>query len=106
MNITDNVRRAFRSKYSFDIQASWLQPCLIWLRDQFQLTELTNNYTLEKVYTQWLHTNISLIADAHCLPNDLDLHAKKVQLSGKYPLQVIAFQILIFSIICPMKIKH
>ncbi|CAF0801492.1 unnamed protein product [Rotaria sordida] len=88
MNVIDNVRRAFRSKYSFDIQSTWLQPCLAWLRDQFQITELTNNYTLEKIYTQWLHTDIALIADACCLPNDLDLNAKKIQLSGKYALQI------------------
>ncbi|CAF4864954.1 unnamed protein product [Rotaria socialis] len=88
MNTIDNVRRAFRSKYSFDVQSTWLQPCLAWLRDQFQLTELTNNYALEKIYNQWLHTDITLIADAYSLPNDLDLNAKKVQLSGKYALQV------------------
>ena len=88
MNITENVRRAFRSKYSFDIQTTWLQACLIWLRDQFQLPDLTNNYALEKVFNQWLHADISLIADAHSLPNDLDLNAKKVQLTGKYALQV------------------
>ncbi|CAF2963446.1 unnamed protein product [Rotaria sp. Silwood2] len=88
MNDIDNVRRAFRSKYSFDIQPTWLQPCLAWLRDQFQLTELTNNYTLEKIYNQWLHTDISLIADACYLPSDLDLNAKKIQLSGKYALQI------------------
>ena len=91
MNITENVRRAFRSKYSFDIQSTWLQACLTWLRDQFQLTDLTNNYTLEKVFNQWIHTDISLIADTQSLPNDLDLNAKKVQLSGKYPLQVILY---------------
>lgn len=89
MNTIDNVRRAFRSKYSFDMQSTWLQACLVWLRDQFQLPDLTNNYALEKIYNQWLHTDISLIADAQCLPNDLDLNAKKVQLSGKYALQVI-----------------
>ncbi|CAF4534328.1 unnamed protein product [Rotaria sp. Silwood1] len=88
MNVIDNVRRAFRSKYSFDIQSTWLQACLAWLGDQFQLTELTNNYTLEKIYKQWLHTDISLIADACYLPNDLDLNAKKVQLNGKYALQI------------------
>jgi hypothetical protein len=91
MNAIDNIRRAFRSKYSFDIQSTWLQACIIWLRDQFQLPDLTNNYTLEKIYNQWLHTDISLIADAYCLPNDLDLNAKKIQLSGKYALQVIIF---------------
>jgi hypothetical protein len=89
MNVHDNVRRAFRSKYSFDIQTTWLQACITWLRDQFQLPDLTNNYALEKIYNQWLHTDISLIADAQSLPNDLDLNAKKVQLSGKYALQVI-----------------
>lgn len=89
MNTIDNVRRAFRSKYSFDVPSIWLQACLIWLRDQFQLPDLTNNYSLEKIYHQWLHTNISLIADASSLPNDLDLNAKKVQLTGKYALQVI-----------------
>jgi hypothetical protein len=89
MNAIDNVRRAFRSKYSFDVPSIWLQACLIWLRDQFQLPDLTNNYSLEKIYHQWLHTNISLIADASSLPNDLDLNAKKVQLTGKYALQVI-----------------
>jgi hypothetical protein len=88
MNVIDNVRRAFRSKYSFDIQTTWLQACLVWLRDQFQLPDLTNNYSLEKIFHQWLHTDISLIADAYSLPNDLDLNAKKVQLTGKYPLQV------------------
>ncbi|CAM4741440.1 unnamed protein product [Rotaria magnacalcarata] len=88
MNIIDNVRRAFRSKYSFDVQSTWLQPCLAWLRDQFQLTELTNNYALEKIYNQWLHTDITLIADAYSLPNDFDINAKKVQLSGKYALQI------------------
>jgi hypothetical protein len=89
MNFTDNVRRAFRSKYSFDVQTTWLQACLIWLRDQFQLADVTNNYTLEKIYNQWLHTDLTLIAHTPCLPNDLDLNAKKVQLSGKYALQVI-----------------
>ncbi|UJR28262.1 hypothetical protein I4U23_009512 [Adineta vaga] len=88
MNVTDNVRRAFRSKYSFDVPSIWLQACLVWLRDQFQLADLTNSYTLEKIYNQWLHTDIALIADASCLPNDLDLNAKKVQLSGKYALQI------------------
>ena len=29
---------------------------------------------------------------AHYLPNDLDLNAKKVQLTGKYPLQVVLFE--------------
>lgn len=94
MNITENVRRAFRSKYSFDIQTTWLQACLIWLRDQFQLPDLTNNYALEKVFDQWLHTDISLIADAHSLPNDLDLNAKRVQLTGKYALQVNSSDLL------------
>lgn len=88
MNAIDNVRRAFRSKYSFDVQSTWLQPCLAWLQDQFQLADFTNNYTLEKIYAQWLHTDIALIPDASSLPNDLDLNAKKVQLSGKYALQV------------------
>lgn len=98
MNTIDNVRRAFRSKYSFDIQSTWLQACINWLRDQFQLPDLTNNYSLDKIYNQWLHTDISLIADAHYLPNDLDLNAKKIQLTGKYPLQVLEkefFSILI-----------
>ncbi|CAF1305071.1 unnamed protein product [Adineta ricciae] len=88
MNVTDNVRRAFRSKYSFDVPSTWLQACLTWLRDQFQLPNLTNNCTLEKVYNQWLHTDIALLADASCLPSDLDLNAKKVQLTGKYALQI------------------
>jgi hypothetical protein len=88
MNSVDQVRRAFRSKYSFDVQATWLQACLTWLRDQYQLTDLTNTYTLERIYQQWLHTDLALIADAHCLPSDLDLNAKKVQLTGKYSLQV------------------
>jgi len=96
MNAIDNVRRAFRSKYSFDIQTTWLQACLVWLRDQFQLPDLTNNYSLEKIYNQWLHTDISLIADAHSLPNDLDLNAKKIQLTGKYALQVIITFVLFF----------
>lgn len=88
MNAVDQVRRAFRSKYSFDVQATWLQACLIWLRDQYQLADLTNSCTLERIYQQWLHTDLALIADAHCLPSDLDLNAKKVQLTGKYSLQV------------------
>ncbi|CAF3855474.1 unnamed protein product [Adineta steineri] len=88
MNAIDNIRRAFRSKYSFDVQSTWLQACIVWLRDQYQLADLTNNYTLEKIYNQWLHTDIALIADAYSLPNDLDLNAKKVQLSGKYALQI------------------
>ena len=85
----ENVRRAFRSKYSFDVQSTWLQACLVWLRDQFQLADFTNHYSLERIYNQWLHTDLALIADAHCLPADLDLNAKKVQLSGKYGLQVL-----------------
>ena len=88
MNSVDHVRRAFRSKYSFDVQATWLQACLAWLRDQYQLADVTNSYSLERIYQQWLHSDLALIADAHCLPSDLDLNAKKVQLTGKYGLQV------------------
>ena len=89
MNGIDSVRRAFRSKYSIDVPSNWLQACVTWLRDQYQLADLTSTYTLERIYQQWLHTDLTLLSDAYCLPSDLDLNAKKVQLTGKYPLQVI-----------------
>ena len=88
MNAIEPVRRAFRSKYAFDVQPVWLQACISWLRDQYQLADLTSSYSLERIYHQWLHTDLTMIADAQCLPNDLDLNAKKVQLSGKYALQI------------------
>lgn len=104
MNATENVRRAFRSKYSFDVQPAWLHACLAWLRDQFQLADLTSTYTLEKVYNQWLHTDLALVADASSLPNDLDLNAKKVQLTGRYALQVLPlpFALLRTEVIRPL----
>lgn len=88
MNGIEQVRRAFRSKYSFDLPLTWLQACLSWLRDQYQLADLTNSYTLERIQEQWLHTDISLISDVQSLPNDFDINAKKIQLTGKYLFQV------------------
>ncbi|CAF0779574.1 unnamed protein product [Didymodactylos carnosus] len=86
--VLDNIQQSFNRKYTFSPPDQWLKLCLDWLKSEYQFATLTNDYCLERIYEQWLHSDLNLIQGMKSLPDTCLQDDQKILLSGKYPLQI------------------